>query len=103
MHWYGKEGVKKNRKIGHITFVGTSAVELLNRVKIVQGLVPAVPVCSLSRELCLGVWMCREVCVSVYGCACVMSCACVCVCDAPEPRQDHPARAVWTCVRSVPY
>lgn len=43
VHWYGKEGVKKNRKIGHITFVGTSAVELLNRVKIVQGLVPAVP------------------------------------------------------------
>lgn len=43
VHWYGKESVKKDRKIGHITFVGSSVVELLNRVKVVQGLVPAVP------------------------------------------------------------
>ena len=46
VHWYGKAGVAKKRKIGHITFVGSSTVELLNRVKVVQGLVAAVPATS---------------------------------------------------------
>ena len=43
MHWYGKADVKLKRKIGHITFVGNSVVDLLNKVKVVQGFVPAVP------------------------------------------------------------
>jgi len=37
VHWYGKAEVKKNRKIGHITVVGTSAVDCLAKVRIIQG------------------------------------------------------------------
>ncbi|KAJ1467844.1 hypothetical protein T484DRAFT_1857418, partial [Baffinella frigidus] len=37
VHWYGKEDVKKNRKVGHITVCAGSAVEALNRVAEIQG------------------------------------------------------------------
>ena len=32
MHWYGKKGVSKNRKLGHITIVGSSAEETADRL-----------------------------------------------------------------------
>jgi len=37
-HWYGKEGVKKNRKIGHITVVGESITQALARVAYIRGI-----------------------------------------------------------------
>ena len=32
VHWYGKKGVSKNRKLGHVTIVGQSAEETLQRL-----------------------------------------------------------------------
>lgn len=32
MHWYGKKGVSKKRKIGHITIVDSSAGETLDKL-----------------------------------------------------------------------
>ena len=33
MHWYGKKGVSKNRKLGHITIVGNSAEETVDHLR----------------------------------------------------------------------
>ena len=33
MHWYGKKGVSKNRKLGHVTIIGTSAEEAASRLQ----------------------------------------------------------------------
>lgn len=37
LHWYGKAGVRQQRKIGHITFNGTNLTLLMPRVDHVAG------------------------------------------------------------------
>ena len=32
VHWYGKKGVSKKRKIGHVTIVGDSAEQACDRL-----------------------------------------------------------------------
>ena len=36
MHWYGKKGVTKNRKIGHITVVADTAEEAQSRLSTID-------------------------------------------------------------------
>jgi phosphoribosylaminoimidazole carboxylase len=36
VHWYGKEEVKKNRKIGHITVVAESVTLALAKIRVIQ-------------------------------------------------------------------
>lgn len=35
-HWYGKDGCKKNRKVGHITVCAESVPTALARVRVIQ-------------------------------------------------------------------
>ena len=53
VHWYGKEDVKKNRKVGHITVCAGSAVEALNRVAEIQGKPASKPAPQVSPSLSL--------------------------------------------------
>ena len=36
MHWYGKKGVSRNRKVGHVTIVGDSAEEVADRLSQIE-------------------------------------------------------------------